>query len=98
MIYMYIDLQIFTTIWLGIKLTKKPQSSKTYTCMLICTHMNMDVMIHQKTNSLKKLNKIACLIENSCNKTYVSISNMFLKTNEVIDWGEGKWTMNSNGL
>jgi hypothetical protein len=23
---------------------------------------------------------------------------MFLKTSEIIGWGEGKWTMNSNGL
>jgi len=25
---------------------------------------------------------------NLCSETYVSISNMFLKTNEVISWGE----------
>jgi hypothetical protein len=31
--------------------------------MLICTYMDMDVMIHQKTNSLKKLNKLANLIK-----------------------------------
>jgi hypothetical protein len=51
--------------------------------MLICTHMNMDVMIQQKNNSLKKLNKIVDLTENLCNETYVAISNMFLKTSEV---------------
>ncbi len=61
--------------------------------------MNMDVMIHNKIDSLKKkLNKLGDLNENLCNQTYVSISNMFLKTSEIIGWGEGKWTMNSNGL
>ncbi len=58
--------------------------------MLICTHMNMDVMIHQKNYLLKKLNKIADLTKNLCNKTYVSISNMFMKTSEIIDYGEGQ--------
>jgi hypothetical protein len=51
----------------------------------------MDVMIHNKIDSLKKkLNKLGDLNENLCNQTYVSISNMFLKTSEIIGWGEGK--------
>jgi hypothetical protein len=50
----------------------------------------MDVMIHQKNYLLKKLNKIADLTKNLCNKTYVSISNMFMKTSEIIDYGEGQ--------
>jgi len=54
--------------------------------MLICTYMDMDVMIHQKTNSLKKLNKSTNLI-----KTYVSISNLFLKISEVTGWGVKAW-------
>jgi hypothetical protein len=53
--------------------------------MLICTLKNMDVMIRQKTNSLKNLNKIAYLIEKFCNQIYVSICNMFLTINEAID-------------
>jgi hypothetical protein len=63
----------------GNKAYEKIQSSKTYIIMSICTYMDMDVMIHQKIGSLKKLNKLVDLIENLCNKTYVSISNMFLK-------------------
>ncbi len=43
-------------------------------------------MIHQKTNSLKKLNKSTNLI-----KTYVSISNLFLKISEVTGWGVKAW-------
>ncbi len=34
--------------------------------MSICTYMDMDLMIHQKTDSLKKLNKLVDLTK----KTY----------------------------
>jgi hypothetical protein len=57
---MYNDLQVFATIWLGIKLIKKPSLIKPI-CILVCTYMDMDVMIHQKMDSLKKL---VDLIEN----------------------------------
>jgi hypothetical protein len=32
--------------------------------MSICTYMDMDVMIHQRIDSLKKLNKLVDLTEN----------------------------------
>jgi hypothetical protein len=38
--------------------------------------MDMDEMIHQRIDSLKKLNKLVDLIENLYSGTYVSISNM----------------------
>jgi len=43
------------------KAYKKIHSSKTYIRMSICTYMDMDVMIHQKIDSLKKLNKLVDL-------------------------------------
>jgi hypothetical protein len=46
--------------------------------------MDMDVMIHQRTDSLQKLNKLVDLTESLCSETYVSISNMFFKSSEVI--------------
>ncbi len=50
--------------------------------------MDMDEMIHQRIDSLKKLNKLVDLIENLYSGTYVSISNMlgWEKMNHEFKW------------
>jgi len=62
---MYIDLQIFITIWLGIKHTTKPNLVKPmymYVDLYIYGHGCDDDSL--KNNSPKKLNKLADLIKN----------------------------------